>query len=37
MGEAVNTMRYTKDEVLRVGRVAFELARKRRKKLTQVD
>ena len=36
-GEAVNTMRYTKDEVLRVGRVAFELARKRRKKLTQVD
>jgi 3-isopropylmalate dehydrogenase len=36
-GEAINTMRYTKDEVLRVGRIAFELARKRRKKLTQVD
>jgi 3-isopropylmalate dehydrogenase len=36
-GEAINTMRYTKDEVIRVGRVAFELARKRRKKLTQVD
>ena len=36
-GEAINTMRYTKDEVLRVGRIAFELARKRRRKLTQVD
>ena len=36
-GEAINTMRYTKDEVVRVGRIAFELARKRRKKLTQVD
>ena len=36
-GEAINTMRYTRDEVLRVGRIAFELARKRRKKLTQVD
>lgn len=36
-GEAINTMRYTKDEVLRVGHIAFELARKRRKKLTQVD
>ncbi|HZQ42412.1 MAG TPA: 3-isopropylmalate dehydrogenase [Acidobacteriaceae bacterium] len=36
-GEAINTMRYTKDEVIRVGRIAFELARKRRKKLTQVD
>src|SRR5580693_10299414 len=35
--EAINTMRYTRDEVLRVGRIAFELARKRRKKLTQVD
>src|SRR6201996_5634767 len=35
--EAINTMRYTKDEVIRVGRIAFELARKRRKKLTQVD
>jgi 3-isopropylmalate dehydrogenase len=36
-GEAINTMRYTKDEVIRVGRIAFDLARKRRKKLTQVD
>jgi 3-isopropylmalate dehydrogenase len=35
--EAINTMRYTKDEVIRVGRIAFDLARKRRKKLTQVD
>jgi 3-isopropylmalate dehydrogenase len=36
-GEAINTMRYTKDEVTRVARIAFDLARKRRKKLTQVD
>jgi 3-isopropylmalate dehydrogenase len=36
-GEAINTMRYTKDEVIRVSRIAFDLARKRRKKLTQVD
>jgi 3-isopropylmalate dehydrogenase len=36
-GEAINTMRYTKDEVVRVARVAFELAQKRRKKLTSVD
>ncbi|HEY4357986.1 MAG TPA: 3-isopropylmalate dehydrogenase [Acidobacteriaceae bacterium] len=36
-GEAINTMRYTKDEVVRVSRIAFELAQKRRKKLTQVD
>ena len=36
-GEAINTMRYTRDEVLRVGRIAFELAQKRRKKLTSVD
>jgi len=36
-GEAINTMRYTKDEVIRVGRIAFDLARQRRKKLTQVD
>jgi len=35
--EAINTMRYTRDEVLRVGRIAFDLARKRRKKLTSVD
>jgi 3-isopropylmalate dehydrogenase len=36
-GEAWNTMRYTKDEVTRVARVAFQLAQKRRKKLTSVD
>jgi 3-isopropylmalate dehydrogenase len=35
--EAWNTMRYTRDEVIRVARVAFQLARKRRKKLTSVD
>ncbi len=36
-GEALNTMRYTRDEVVRVARVAFDLAQKRRKKLTSVD
>jgi len=36
-GEAWNTMRYTRDEVARVARIAFELAMKRRKKLTSVD
>jgi 3-isopropylmalate dehydrogenase len=36
-GEAINTMRYTKAEVTRVARTAFELAGKRRKKLTSVD
>ena len=36
-GEAINTMRYTKAEVVRVARVAFELASKRRKKVTSVD
>jgi 3-isopropylmalate dehydrogenase len=35
--EAINTMRYTRDEVVRVARVAFELAGKRRKKVTSVD
>jgi len=30
-------MRYTKGEVVRVARIAFELARKRRKKVTSVD
>ncbi len=34
---AWNTMRYTRDEVIRVAKVAFELARKRRKKVTSVD
>jgi 3-isopropylmalate dehydrogenase len=36
-GEAINTMRYTRDEVVRVARVAFELAEKRRGKVTSVD
>jgi 3-isopropylmalate dehydrogenase len=36
-GEAWNTMRYSRDEVARVARVAFQLAQKRRKKLTSVD
>jgi 3-isopropylmalate dehydrogenase len=35
--EAINTMRYTKAEVVRVARIAFELASKRRKKVTSVD
>ena len=35
--EAINTMRYTKAEIVRVARVAFELAAKRRKKVTSVD
>jgi len=35
--EAINTMRYTRDEVVRVARVAFELATKRRSKVTSVD
>jgi 3-isopropylmalate dehydrogenase len=34
---AWNTLRYTRDEVVRVARVAFELAAKRRKKVTSVD
>jgi 3-isopropylmalate dehydrogenase len=36
-GEAINTMRYTKAEVVRVARIAFELAGKRRRKVTSVD
>jgi len=36
-GEAWNTMRYTRDEVVRVARIAFQLAQKRSKKLTSVD
>ena len=35
--EAINTMRYTRDEVVRVSRIAFELAAKRRGKVTSVD
>jgi 3-isopropylmalate dehydrogenase len=34
---AFNTMRYTVPEVERITRVAFELARKRRRKVTSVD
>src|SRR5258708_24302540 len=36
-GAAWNTMRYTRDEVARVARVAFDLAGHRRKKVTSVD
>lgn len=36
-GEAINTMRYTRDEVERVARIAFDLAGKRGGKLTSVD
>src|SRR6202789_3901593 len=35
--EAWNTMRYTRDEVARVARIAFQLASKRRNKVTSVD
>ncbi len=35
--EAFNTMRYSRSEVERVARVAFETARIRKKKLTSVD
>jgi 3-isopropylmalate dehydrogenase len=35
--EAINTMRYTRDEVVRVARVAFEVAAKRGNKVTSVD
>ena len=34
---AVNTMTYTRPEIERVSRMAFQLARKRRKKVTSVD
>src|SRR5580658_4736756 len=36
-GEAWNTMRYTDQEVVRVARIAFQLAQKRSKKVTSVD
>jgi len=36
-GEAWNTMRYTREEIVRVARIAFQIAQKRRKKLTSVD
>ena len=35
--EVLNTMRYSKEEILRIGRVAFEAARKRKGKLCSVD
>ena len=35
--EAVNTLRYTRDEVERIARLGFELARGRRKRLVSVD
>jgi 3-isopropylmalate dehydrogenase len=35
--EAYNTLRYTRDEVTRVARVAFEQARQRRQLVTSVD
>lgn len=35
--EAWNTMRYSKPEIVRVARVAFEAAKKRRKQLVSVD
>jgi len=36
-GVALNTMIYTRDEVARVARIAFQLAQKRRKLVTSVD
>ncbi|HEU4621424.1 MAG TPA: 3-isopropylmalate dehydrogenase [Burkholderiaceae bacterium] len=35
--EAFDTMRYSRPEIERIARVAFEAARKRRKRLTSVD
>ena len=35
--EAVNTMRYTRTEIERIARVAFDAARRRRKRVTSVD
>jgi 3-isopropylmalate dehydrogenase len=35
--QAIDTMSYTESEIQRVTRLAFELARKRRKKVTSVD
>ena len=35
--EVLNTMRYSKDEIIRIGRVAFESSRKRSGKLCSVD
>jgi 3-isopropylmalate dehydrogenase len=35
--EAINTMRYTEDQIERIARMAFQLAGKRRKRVTSVD
>lgn len=35
--QAIDTLVYRTDEIERIGRLAFEMARKRRKKLTSVD
>ncbi|MBI3089901.1 MAG: 3-isopropylmalate dehydrogenase [Candidatus Tectomicrobia bacterium] len=35
--EAWNTLRYTKSEIIRIARMAFEIARRRRRRLTSVD
>src|SRR3989440_3167435 len=35
--EALDTMRYTEPEIARIARMAFELARTRRRKVTSVD
>jgi 3-isopropylmalate dehydrogenase len=35
--EGVNTMRYSESEIIRIGRVAFGIAMKRKKKLCSVD
>jgi 3-isopropylmalate dehydrogenase len=35
--EAINTMRYSESEVERIARIAFELARSRRRRVTSVD
>src|SRR3990170_1238489 len=35
--QAVNTMSYSTEEIMRIARVAFQIAGKRRKKVTSVD
>jgi 3-isopropylmalate dehydrogenase len=35
--EAINTMRYSEDQIERIARMAFQLAGKRRKRVTSVD
>lgn len=35
--EGINTMRYSEPEIERIARIAFELARSRRRKVTSVD